>query len=170
MSSSCTPPTCASAIRSDRHLASCLPHISEEEIKERQKHVIATIRTSVMAHVISTREPETGREPPVHVNTPVDLLSRNQINSPANEHARKNSRQSEQGSNQKCRNSVYYEQKNNVHRGADEGYMLCLRGRTNLSMVRAMFCPQGAARLVQQPSMIEVFESVPPDQTDDQTN
>jgi len=94
-----------------------------------------------MAHVISTREPETWREPPVHVNTPMDLLSRNQIDSPAKEDARKNSPHSDQGSNQKCRNSVYYEQKNSVHRGGDKGHVFCLLGRTNLSMVLAMSCP-----------------------------
>jgi hypothetical protein len=94
-----------------------------------------------MAHVISTREPETRREPPVHVNTPMDLLSRNQIDSPANEDARQNSTQSDQGRNQKCRNSVYYKQKNNAPRGADEGHVFCLLGRSNLSMVLAMSSP-----------------------------
>jgi hypothetical protein len=35
-----------------------------------------------MAHVISTSKPKPRREPAVHVNTPMDLFSHNQVDSP----------------------------------------------------------------------------------------
>ncbi len=103
------------------------------------------------------------------MNPPMNLFRRNQIDSPADENASKGSPQADQGSNQKCSNSVYYEQKDNIHRGTDEGYVLCLHRRTDLSMVLAMSCRMGTARLVQQPSMIDVFKSISPDEADDQT-
>ena len=102
----------------------------------------------MMAHVISPRGLETWGKPPVHVNAPMDLFSHNHVDSPANKEPRKNSSQSDDGSKQNCRNSVYYEQKNNVQRGADKGHVFCLLGRTNLSVMLAMPGPCGTARAV----------------------
>jgi len=38
-----------------------------------------------MAHVISASKPKSGRQPAVHVYTPMDLFSHNHVDSPTNE-------------------------------------------------------------------------------------
>ena len=95
-----------------------------------------------MAHVISTSKPKSGREPAVHVYTPMDLFSQNHVDSPTNEDTGKNSPNTEPGSNQKCWNAVDNEQEKNVQCGADERHVFCFLGSANLRMVLVMSSPQ----------------------------
>ena len=94
-----------------------------------------------MAHVISTSKAKSGREPAVHVNTPMDLFRHNQEDSPTNEDTGKNSPEAHRGSNQKCWNAVDHEQEKNVQWGADERHVFCLLGSTDLRMVLVMSSP-----------------------------
>jgi hypothetical protein len=123
-----------------------------------------------MAHVISTGKPKSGREPAVPVNTPMDLFRHNQVGSPTNEDTGKNSPEAHPGSNQKCWNAVDHEQENNVQWRGDERHVFRFLGSTYLRVVPVMSSSEWAARPVEQPAMIDVFESVTPDQTDDEAN
>ena len=80
--------TMKSMVKLDSNFASAEPTVSQQQVEERQKDVIAGIRNIVMGHMISTSEAETGRQPPVQMNTPVDFFGRDQVDSPANEDAR----------------------------------------------------------------------------------
>jgi len=126
------------ASRLDRHFASSRARASKEPIKERQKHVIAAVRNVVMAHVISTSEANSGRQPAVPVNTPMDLFRHNQVDNPTNEDTRENSPEAHPGSNQKCWNAVDNEQEKDVQWGTDECHVFCFLGSTNLRMVLVM--------------------------------
>ena len=91
-----------------------------------------------MAHVISASKPKSGRKPAVHVNTPMDLFSRNQVDSPTNEDTAKNSPAAHPGSNQKCWNAVDNVQEKNVQWGTDERHVFCFLSSTDLRMVLVM--------------------------------
>jgi hypothetical protein len=80
--------TMKSMVKLDSNFASAEPTVSQQQVEERQKDVIAGIRNIVMGHVICTSEAETGRQPSVHMNPPVDFFGRDQVDSPANEDAR----------------------------------------------------------------------------------
>ncbi len=57
-----------SMVKLDSNSASSEPAVSQQQVEERQKDVIAGIRNIVMGHVISTSEAETGRQPSVQMN------------------------------------------------------------------------------------------------------
>lgn len=119
----------------------------------------------VMAQVISTSGAKTGRQPAVHMNPPVRLLSHDQVDSPAYENATEDSRDADQRSNQECWNSIDHEQKNNVQWGTDQGNVFCFsRTRVVLAMLHSVW----STRLMQQPTMVSIFKSIPPNQTDEQ--
>ena len=141
---------------------------SEQQIEERQKHIKAAVRNVVVAHVINASELKTRRKPAVHVNPPVDLFGGNQIEHPPNEDTWQNSAETDQSTNQERWNSIDGEQKDNIRRGADKRHMFRFFGSTDLRMVIVMSNSERAARPVQQPAVIDVFESVTPDHTDDE--
>jgi len=77
----------ARSVELDGNFTYAEPTVSKQEVKERQKDVIPDTGHIMMAHVISTSETETGRQPSVHVNSPVDFFGRDQVDSPPNENA-----------------------------------------------------------------------------------
>ena len=76
-----------------KHLscASRAPAITKDEIKQRQEYVIARSRNVVVTHVIGAGKLQARRQPFVHVNTPVDFFSCDQINTPSGHDAGHNS-------------------------------------------------------------------------------
>ena len=91
-----------------------------------------------MAHVISTSKPKSGREPAVHVNTPMDLFRHNHVDRPTNEDTGKNSPEAHPRRNQKCWNAVDDEQEKNVQWGTDERHVFCFLGGTDPRVVLVM--------------------------------
>src|SRR5438445_1064335 len=70
--------------------------IAQQEIEQGQKHVIARVGSVMMAHVVSTRKAQTPRQPSLHVNAPMDLLSGYQANCPTHEDTRRKSEPQQQ--------------------------------------------------------------------------
>jgi hypothetical protein len=69
----------------DRKFAFSKGRVSEQKIKQRQKHVVTAGGDIVVAHVISASELKTGRKPSLHVNPPMDFFSGDEVSRPSHE-------------------------------------------------------------------------------------
>jgi hypothetical protein len=82
---------------------------SEQEIEDRQKHVVAAVGNVVMARVIGAGEVQSGRKPAVHVNPPVDFLAQDQLHRPTDEDTAENPLLAEQKTDEEGWDSVDHE-------------------------------------------------------------
>jgi len=85
------------------------------QVKQGQKDVIAAVRNIVTCHTIRTRKADTGRQPSVHMNPPVDFFCGDQVYSPTDEDAGRNP-EVQQVVNEDHYNSVAGEQNSYVQR------------------------------------------------------
>ncbi len=89
-----------------------------------------------MAHVVSTREAQTPRQPSLHVNAPVDLLSGYQINRPTHEDTRRKPEPQQQVDHDH-QDSIAGEQQRDVERRPAKRYVFrFLRGANGAVMLQ----------------------------------
>jgi hypothetical protein len=144
-----------------------IPLSPQQQVKQRQKDVIAAIGNIVMRHVVSTSEAKTGGEPSVHVNPPMDFFGGDQIQSPANEDAGGDS-EAEQKIYEEHHASIAGKQNGNVRRRLSKRNVFGLIGSADMRMVLEMSFAKRTAGPVQQPAMVCVFEPIGPYQANDQ--
>src|SRR5438067_8509164 len=103
------------------------------------------------------------------MNAPVDVFSRDQVDTPANENARHEpkSKQEVHG-HRKC--PINEEKNAHIHWGTAQGDVLRLFGSADLCVVFAMSFTECAARSVEQVAVVEIFEGVRPDHADEQSS
>ena len=121
-----------------------------------------------MAHVISASELKAERKPAIHVNPPVNFFRKDYIEHPSDEDSGENAFNSGEPSDQERWKSIDNVEKNNVQRGTDQRNVFSFLGSTCIRVVPVMPGAERAARAMEQPAMIGVFEGVAPDQADDE--
>jgi hypothetical protein len=141
--------------------------VSKQQVKQRQKDVIARVGNIVMRHVVGTSEAETGRQPSVHMYPPVNFFGGNQIHSPTNEDAG-GDLEAEQKIYEEHDTSIAGEQNGYVRRRLSKRNVFGLIRSADMRMVLEMSFAEGTTGPVQQPAMVCVLEPIGPYQTDDQ--
>src|SRR5215475_2408388 len=114
-----------------------------------------------MAHVICTGEPKTQWQPSSKMDTPVDFFSRDQVQAPAGKNARCQP-EVEQEIKKDDHHSIYGKQEGDIWRRLTKGNVLCLFGGADVHMMLKMPFSESAARPMQQPTMVRIFECISP--------